>query len=89
MAFPIHQPADRKNEVDTGPARPAPPGLVDPGTPSLNSPAANPDNRHPRQRSRVGNGHKLIAGCDGRGRWVRRLKDLLDEAISDLGHCEQ
>jgi hypothetical protein len=46
---------------------------------------SRPRKRHPRQRSRVGNGHKLIAGCDGRGRWVRRLKDLLDEAISDMG----
>ena len=26
--------------------------------------------------------------CDGRGRWVRRLKDLLDEAISDLGGAD-
>jgi hypothetical protein len=50
--------------------------------------AAKPDKRHPRQRSRVGNGHKLVAGCDGRGRWVRRLKDLLDEAISDLGGAD-
>jgi hypothetical protein len=50
--------------------------------------AAKPDKLHPRQRSRVGNGHKLIAGCDGRGRWVRRLKDLLDEAISDLGGAD-
>jgi hypothetical protein len=50
--------------------------------------AAKPDKRHPRQRSRVGNGHKLVAGCDDRGRWVRRLKDLLDEAISDLGGAD-
>jgi hypothetical protein len=87
MALPPDQPADIKNGIDTGPARPdnARPGLVDPATPLLNSPAANSDNPHPRQRSRVGNGHKLIAGCDGRGRWVRRLKDLLDELISDLG----
>jgi hypothetical protein len=61
------------------------PRLVDPATPSLDSTAAKPDKRHPRQRSAVGNGHKLIAGCDGRGRWVRRLKDLFDEAISDMG----
>jgi hypothetical protein len=61
------------------------PRLVDPATPSLDNTAAKPDKRHPRQRSTVGNGHKLIAGCDGRGRWVRRLKDLLDEAISDMG----
>jgi hypothetical protein len=53
--------------------------------PTDNSPAANSDNRHPRQRSKVGNGHKLIAGCDGRGPWVRRLKDLLAEATSDMG----
>jgi hypothetical protein len=81
------QPGDIKNEIDTGPARPdnARPRLVDPATPSLNSAAAKSDNRHPRQRSRVGNGHKLINGCDGRGLWVRRLKDLLAEAISDMG----
>jgi hypothetical protein len=75
------QPGDIKNQIDTGPARPdnTRPRLVDLAT------AAKPDNRHPRQRSRVGNGHKLIAGCDGRGLWVRRLKDLLAEAISDMG----
>jgi hypothetical protein len=43
------------------------------------------DNRHPKQRSRVGNGHKLIAGCDGRSLWVRRLKDLLADSVSDMG----
>jgi hypothetical protein len=81
------QPGDIKNEIDTGPARPdnTRPRLVDPATPSLNSAAPTSDNRHPRQRSRVGNGHKLINGCDGRGLWVRRLKDLLAEAISDMG----
>jgi hypothetical protein len=56
-----------------------------PRQPTENSPAANSDNRHPRQRSKVGNGHKLIAGCDGRGLWVRRLKDLLAETTSDMG----
>jgi hypothetical protein len=77
------QPGDIKNEIDTGPARPenTRPRLVDLAT----APAAKPVNRHPRQRSRVGNGHKLINGCDGRGLWVRRLKDLLAEAISDMG----
>jgi hypothetical protein len=77
------QPGDIKNEIDTGPARPenTRPRLVDLATAS----AAKPVNRHPRQRSRVGNGHKLINGCDGRGLWVRRLKDLLAEAISDMG----
>jgi hypothetical protein len=37
----------------------------------------------PQQRSRVGNGNKLLAGIDGRSVWVRRLKDVLAEAISD------
>ena len=76
---PRPQPGDIENEIDTGPARldNTRPPFVDPATPSLNSAAAKSDNRHPRQRSRVGNGHKLVAGCDGRGRWVRRLaKDI-------------
>jgi hypothetical protein len=77
------QPGDIKNQINTGPARPdnTRPRLVDLATAS----AEKPDSRHPRQRSRVGKGHKLIAGCDGRGLWVRRLKDLLAEAISDMG----
>ena len=53
--------------------------------PTENSPAADSGNPDPRQRSKVGNGHKLIAGCDGRGLWSRRLKGLLAEATSDMG----
>jgi hypothetical protein len=84
---PRPQPGDIENEIDTGPTRPDKirPRHVDPAMTSPNSAAAKSDNRHPKQRSRVGNGHKLIAGCDGRGLWVRRLKDLLDEVISDMG----
>ena len=38
-----------------------------------------------RQRSKISNGNKLIAGVDGRSLWVRRLKDLIADGISDLG----
>jgi hypothetical protein len=54
----------------------------------MNTDNTRPRKRHPKQRSRVGNGHKLIAGGDGRSLWVRRLKDLLDEAISDMGGAD-
>ncbi len=82
---PRPRPGDPENEIDTDPIRPDSTGshLVDAVTPS--SPDNGAASRHPRQRSRVGNGHKLIAGCDGRSVWARRLKDLLDEAISDKG----
>jgi hypothetical protein len=36
-------------------------------------------------RSRVGNGSVLLEGADGRSPWVRRLKELLADHISDLG----
>jgi hypothetical protein len=38
-----------------------------------------------RQRSKISNGNKLTAGVDGRSLWVRRLKDLIADGISDLG----
>jgi hypothetical protein len=41
--------------------------------------------RKDAQRSRVGNGSALLAGADCRGLWPRRLKDLLDDHVTDLG----
>jgi hypothetical protein len=38
-----------------------------------------------RQRSRVGNGSKLLTGIDGRGPWARRFKDVIADHLSDLG----
>jgi hypothetical protein len=37
------------------------------------------------QRSRMANGSELLPGVDGRSLWSRRLRELLDMHISDLG----
>lgn len=36
-------------------------------------------------RSRVTNGSELLPGVDGRSAWVRRLRDLINLHVSDLG----
>jgi hypothetical protein len=38
-----------------------------------------------RQKSRITNGTALLSGVDGRSPWVRRCKDIISEAIADLG----
>src|ERR1700674_1570486 len=38
-----------------------------------------------RQRSKISNGNKLIAGVDAQGLWVGGPKDLIADGISDLG----
>jgi hypothetical protein len=38
-----------------------------------------------RQKSRITNGSALLPGVDGRSPWVRRCKDIISEAIADLG----
>jgi hypothetical protein len=45
-------------------------------------PAAKPTHTH---RSRMTNGSELLAGVDGRSIWARRLRDLIDLHVSDLG----
>ena len=39
----------------------------------------------PRVRSRVSNGSALFVGADGRSAWARRLRDLIQMHLSDLG----
>lgn len=41
--------------------------------------------RSPSQRSRITNGSALLPGVDGRSAWVRRLRDLVEEHLCDLG----
>jgi hypothetical protein len=41
--------------------------------------------RKDRQKSRITNGSALLPGVDGRSPWVRRAKDLISEALADLG----
>jgi hypothetical protein len=41
--------------------------------------------RKNKQKSRVENGSKLLAGADGRSLWVRRFKDVIASHIADLG----
>jgi hypothetical protein len=45
--------------------------------------------RKSRQASRVANGSALLPGgvngIDGRSVWIRRLKEIISDAISDLG----
>lgn len=36
-------------------------------------------------RSRVTNGTALLSGVDGRSVWARRLRDLIESHVSDLG----
>jgi hypothetical protein len=38
-----------------------------------------------RQKSQITNGSALLPGVDGRSPWVRRCKDIISEAIADLG----
>ena len=39
-------------------------------------------------RSAVTNGHRLLEGGDGRGPWARRMRDVIELHISDLGGLE-
>ncbi len=39
----------------------------------------------PTHRSRVSNGSAVLPGVDGRSTWVRRLRDLIESHIDDLG----
>jgi len=39
----------------------------------------------PEGRSRISNGSSLLPGVDGRSTWVRRLRDLINLHLSDLG----
>jgi hypothetical protein len=38
-----------------------------------------------RGKSRVANGSALIPGVDGRSVWIRRAKEIIADALSDLG----
>ena len=46
---------------------------------------AQPVRRSAAQRSRVGNGAKLLPATDGRSMTARRFKDLIDDIAADLG----
>ena len=51
--------------------------------------SAGEGGRKPMARSRITNGTALLpADVDGRSTWVRRLRDLIEEHISDLGGIE-
>ena len=39
----------------------------------------------PQFRSRISNGSCLLPGIDGRSSWVRRLRDLIQLHLADLG----
>jgi hypothetical protein len=39
----------------------------------------------PTHRSRISNGSALLAGVDGRSIWARRLRDLIELHVLDLG----
>ena len=51
------------------------------------SPAGRPLGRPQKdpQKSRITNGSALLPGVDGRSPWVRRAKDIISEALADLG----
>jgi ATP-dependent helicase YprA (DUF1998 family) len=46
---------------------------------------AQPARRSAAQRSRVGNGAKLLPATDGRSVTARRFKDLVEDISADLG----
>jgi hypothetical protein len=39
----------------------------------------------PQGRSRIGNGHDLLAGVDGRSSTMRRYKEILGQLLADVG----
>jgi hypothetical protein len=47
--------------------------------------SSHQDTAKPQSRSRISNGSSLLVGVDGRGTWVRRLRDLIGLHLSDLG----
>jgi hypothetical protein len=56
----------------------------------LESPLSPPDSPSitevkPTHRSRVTNGSALLPGVDGRTAWARRLRDVMELHINDLG----
>src|SRR5215470_6546818 len=55
-----------------------------PSNPSATKPARKPPSKD-RNRSRLTNGAPLAAIADGRGAWARRMRDLIQEHVSDLG----
>jgi hypothetical protein len=42
----------------------------------------------PTHRSRVTNGSAVLPGVDGRSLWMRRLRDLIELHLSDLGGAD-
>jgi hypothetical protein len=42
----------------------------------------------PTHRSAVTNGNAILPGVDGRSTWVRRLRDLVNLHLSDLGGAD-
>ena len=42
----------------------------------------------PTARSRITNGSELLAGVDGRSVWARRMRDLIEAHIADLGGAD-
>ena len=46
---------------------------------------SSPADRRRHGRSAVTNGSVLLRDADGRSAWVRRAKDIISEALSDLG----
>lgn len=51
----------------------------------LSAPSATLTRTKPTHRSRVTNGSAVLPGVDGRSVWMRRLRDLIDLHVADLG----
>jgi hypothetical protein len=41
------------------------------------------------QRSAISNGSTLLPGVDGRSAWIRRLRDLIDDHVADMGGADR
>jgi len=61
---------------------------TDGGLPGISLPVGGGltrDQHRSKGRSAVTNGHRLLEGGDGRGPWARRMRDVIELHISDLG----
>src|SRR5262245_8344155 len=45
--------------------------------------------RHAMARSRITNGKELLPGVDGRSKWARRFRDLVELYTEDLGGSDE
>jgi len=45
--------------------------------------------RKPQAQSRITNGKEVLPGVDMRSRWIRRMRDVMDQLIASRGGADQ